>query len=94
MVESFELYEGGLGVNSPGWLPLLCTLVVPYQILTESFYIPTKSGAINSADGVTLSSCIFARNCVGSLSRFFFEKNGGKNHLHYKLAFLNLPCRR
>ena len=56
MVESFELYEGGLGVNSLGWLPLLCTLVVPYQVLTGSFDIPTRSDAINNADGVTPSS--------------------------------------
>jgi len=41
MVESFELHVGGLGVNSPGWLPLLCA----------SLDIPAGSSTVISADG-------------------------------------------
>lgn len=67
------------------WLKLIA-----YLWAVGFFWLSTFLSSPLQSDVVFLCGLIwdglFARKCVGSLSRFFFEKNGGKNHLHYKLV--------
>jgi hypothetical protein len=49
VVECFELHAGGLRVDPPSWLPLLCA----------SIDVPTGLGAVISTDRFTLGT-IFA----------------------------------